>query len=64
MDYCVIRRGARLKGVIIDRYNDINPGMAIGFDQASDRARYTVSSGGVVVIAKGRDLPDDTRYQV
>jgi glucose-1-phosphate adenylyltransferase len=64
MDYTIIRRGARLKRVIIDRYNDIAPNSRIGFDAAADRARYTVSDGGVVVVPKGLDVPDVTRYQV
>ena len=64
MDYTVIRRGSRLKRVIVDRYNVIEPNSRIGFDAAADRARYTVSEGGVVVLAKGHDVPDVTRYQI
>ena len=64
MDYTVIRRGSRLKRVIVDRYNVIEPNTRIGFDAAADRARYTVSDGGVVVLAKGQDVPDVTRYQI
>lgn len=62
MDSVVIRRGARLKGVIVDRYNEIAAGMSIGFDAAADRARHHVSDGGIVVLAKGPDVPDKTRY--
>lgn len=64
MDYTVIRRGARLKRVIIDRFNDIAPHSRIGFDASADRARYTVSEGGVVVVPRGSDVPDVTRYQI
>ena len=64
MDYTVIRRGSRLKGVIVDRYNVVEANSRIGFDTAADRARYTVSDGGVVVLAKGQDVPDVTRYQI
>ncbi|MDD5389778.1 MAG: glucose-1-phosphate adenylyltransferase [Gallionellaceae bacterium] len=63
MDYTIIRRGARLKRVIVDRYNDIAANSRTGFDAADDRARYTVSEGGVVVVPKGLDVPDVTRYQ-
>lgn len=63
MDYSVIRRGTRLKRVIVDRYNEIAPHSHIGFDAAADRTRYTVSEGGVVVVAKGPVIPDVTRYQ-
>jgi glucose-1-phosphate adenylyltransferase len=64
MDYTVIRRGSRLKRVIVDRYNVVEPNARIGFDAAADRARYTVSNGGVVVLAKGLDVPDVTRYEI
>jgi len=62
MDYTVIRRGSRLKGVIIDRYNEIPPGTTIGHNPSADRARYHVSEGGVVVLGKGPVIPDITRY--
>ena len=64
MDYAVIRRGSRLKRVIVDRYNDIAPNSRIGFDAAADHARYAVSEGGVVVLPKGPDVPDVTRYRI
>jgi hypothetical protein len=37
MDYTVIRRGSRLKRVIVDRYNVVEPNSRIGFDAAADR---------------------------
>jgi glucose-1-phosphate adenylyltransferase len=63
MDYCVIRRGSRLKRAIIDRYNTIAPNSGIGIDLAADRKRYTVSEGGVVVLAKGSDVPNLINYK-
>ncbi len=57
MDYVRIGRGARLRRVIIDRHNDIAPGTTIGYESAADAARYYVTPGGVVVVAKG-----DPRY--
>lgn len=53
MDYGIIRRGARLRRVIIDRYNTIAPDSRIGFDPAADRARYHTTESGIVVIPKG-----------
>ena len=53
MDYVRIGKGARLRRVIVDRHNYIEPGARIGFDLAEDRKRYTVSPGGVVVIPLG-----------
>jgi glucose-1-phosphate adenylyltransferase len=64
MDHCVIRRGSRLKRVVVDRYNDIAPGTTIGFDPEADRARYTLSDSGVVILPKGPDVPDIRRYEI
>jgi glucose-1-phosphate adenylyltransferase len=64
MDYTVIRRGTRLKRVIVDRCNVIPANSRIGFDAAADRARYPVSEGGIVVVPKGPDVPDVTRYRI
>ena len=63
MDHSVIRRGSRLKRVIVDRYNTIAPNTQIGFDSAADRARYHVSEGGIVVLPKGSEVPDVSCYQ-
>lgn len=64
MDYAVIRKGTRLKRVIVDRYNEIAPLTSIGFDATGDRTRYHVSDGGVVVLPKGPDVPVVTRYWI
>jgi glucose-1-phosphate adenylyltransferase len=64
MDYTIIRRGTRLKRVIVDRCNEIAANSRIGFDAAADRARYTLSEGGVVVVPRGPDIPDVTRYRI
>lgn len=50
MDYVRTGRGAKLRRVIVDRQNYIQPGERIGFDRAADEKRYTVSPGGVVVV--------------
>jgi glucose-1-phosphate adenylyltransferase len=54
MDYVRVRKGARLRRVIIDRHNVIETGTNIGHDPQADAERYTVSSGGVVVVPLGR----------
>lgn len=54
MDYVRIGRGARLRRAIIDRHNLIGEGTCIGFDADTDRKRFTVSPGGVVVVPRGR----------
>jgi glucose-1-phosphate adenylyltransferase len=52
-----IGRHARVRRAIIDKGVHIPPGVEIGFDHAHDRARgFTVSEGGVVVIAKAEGI--------
>ncbi len=54
MDYVIIRRGARLRRAIIDRYNLIEAGCQIGYDRRADAARFTVSDSGIVIVPKGK----------
>ncbi len=54
MDNVRVKRGARLKRVIVDRYNTIPARAEIGFDSGQDRERYTVSESGIVVVPSGR----------
>lgn len=54
MDYVRIGRGARLRRVIVDRHNVIEPGDVIGYDAEADAKRFTVTEGGVTVIPGGR----------
>jgi glucose-1-phosphate adenylyltransferase len=49
----VVRRGAVVRGAILDKNVVIPEGALVGVDLAMDRARYTVSQGGVVVLGKG-----------
>ncbi len=45
--------GASLRNCIVDKYVQIPPGEQIGYDLEKDRARFTVSEKGVVVVPKG-----------
>ena len=63
MDYVIVRRGSRLRRVIVDRYNTIEPNTQIGFDRAADAQKYFVTPTGIVVLAKGAYTPEFTRYQ-
>lgn len=54
MDYVRICQGARLRRVIVDRHNVIEPRTKIGFDGAADRARYPMTSSGLVIVPRGR----------
>jgi len=53
LDHVDIGRHARVRRAIIDKGVQIPAGTSIGYDHDQDRARgFTVSEGGVVVIAK------------
>jgi glucose-1-phosphate adenylyltransferase len=59
LDECIVLRGAKvgkrckLKRVIVDKWNEVPDGTVIGYDPAADRKRFTVSSSGIVVVARG-----------
>lgn len=54
MDYVVVRRGAKLRRVIVDRYNVIEQNERIGFSLAQDRTRFHLAESGIVVIPAPR----------
>ncbi|MCX5782904.1 MAG: glucose-1-phosphate adenylyltransferase, partial [Elusimicrobia bacterium] len=56
MDGCEIRSGARLKKVIIDRYNTIAPKETIGYDSDQDAQRHYIDPSGIIVIPRGRTI--------
>jgi glucose-1-phosphate adenylyltransferase len=51
-----VGRHARIRRAIIDKGVSVPAGMAIGYDEAEDRRRFTVSEGGVVVVPKDMTL--------
>ena len=63
MDYCVLRRGTRVRRAIIDRYNVIEPGERIGYDAELDRARGHVTESGIVALAIARVRGDTNMYE-
>jgi glucose-1-phosphate adenylyltransferase len=52
LDSVEVGRDAVVRRAIVDKQVVIPPGARIGVDPERDRARFTVSSGGVVVIGK------------
>jgi glucose-1-phosphate adenylyltransferase len=48
-----VGRGAIVRGAILDKNVIVPDGGLVGVDLAGDRATYTVSPGGVVVLGKG-----------
>jgi glucose-1-phosphate adenylyltransferase len=53
MDWVEIGRGCKIRRAIIDKANVIPSGAQIGYDSEKDRARYTVSPNGIVVLSRG-----------
>ena len=63
MDYSVIRKGARVRRAIVDRYNTIDAGDRLGYDLDRDRGRgHHVSKSGIVVVGKAAFRADTRRY--
>ena len=62
MDYSVIRRGARIRRAIVDRYNTISEGDRLGYDLELDRRRHHVSDNGIVVVGKAPFRSDTRRH--
>ncbi|MGH3979025.1 MAG: glucose-1-phosphate adenylyltransferase [Pseudonocardiaceae bacterium] len=48
-----VGKGAVIRRAILDKNVVVPDGAAVGVDADADRARYTVSGGGVVVLGKG-----------
>jgi len=55
-----VGEGARLQNCIVEKGVSIPPGESIGFDQARDAERFTVSDRGIVVVARRDRLSGDT----
>jgi glucose-1-phosphate adenylyltransferase len=64
MDFVHIKRGARLRRVIVDRFNTISGNNRLGFDLDEDRNSYTVSPSGIVVVPSGRSRSSRRSYNL
>jgi glucose-1-phosphate adenylyltransferase len=53
MDHTTVGKGARLKRVVVDRFNIIPADSEIGVDPAMDRKRHHVDPSGIVVVPRG-----------
>ena len=56
LDGVKIGEGAQVRGVVIDKNVVVPPGVKLGHDLEHDREHYTVSEGGVVVLAKAQPV--------
>ena len=53
MDHTTVGKGARLRRVVVDRYNIIPADAEIGLDPAADRRKHHVDPSGLVVVPRG-----------
>jgi glucose-1-phosphate adenylyltransferase len=49
----VIGRNCKIRRAILDKWVEVPPGTEIGHDKERDRARFTVTESGIVVVPKG-----------
>lgn len=56
MDDVVIKKGANLRRVIVDKLNTIEEGEVIGFEPEKDRFRCHIDRSGIAVIPRGGRL--------
>lgn len=47
-----VGEGAHIRNAIVDKYVNISPGETIGYDLEKDRARFTVTEKGIVVVPR------------
>jgi len=56
MDEVVLKKGCKLKKVIVDKFNVIDAGEQIGFDPDKDRFRCHIDSSGIAIVPRGGKL--------
>jgi glucose-1-phosphate adenylyltransferase len=54
-----IGRSCRIRRAIIDRHVSLPEGTVIGYDQASDRSRYSVTDSGIVVVVRAESMLEE-----
>ncbi len=56
MDNVVLKKGSKLKRVIVDKLNVIGEGEEIGYDPKKDRFRCHIDTSGIAIIPRGGRL--------
>jgi glucose-1-phosphate adenylyltransferase len=65
VDSCIIfnhvnvGRSSRIRRAIIDRHVSLPEGTVIGYDTEADRARYSVTDNGVVVVVRPESMIEE-----
>jgi glucose-1-phosphate adenylyltransferase len=54
-----IGRHCRIRRAIIDRHVSLPEGTVIGYDEAADRSRYSISDNGVVVVVRPESMIEE-----
>jgi glucose-1-phosphate adenylyltransferase len=53
MDHSVLKKGASLRRVIVDKHNVVQENERIGFDTEGDRMRCHIDSSGIAILPRG-----------
>jgi glucose-1-phosphate adenylyltransferase len=61
MDQVVLKKGCKLKKVIVDKFNVINAGEEIGFDPDKDRFRCHIDASGIAIVPKSGKMTRNAR---
>jgi glucose-1-phosphate adenylyltransferase len=61
MDQVVLRKGCKLKKVVVDKFNVIDAGEEIGLDPDKDRFRCHIDSSGIAIVPKSGKLTKTAR---
>jgi glucose-1-phosphate adenylyltransferase len=59
MEGVEVGEGSVIRRAIIDKWVEVPPGIQIGVNPEHDRARFKISEGGIVVIGKNEEIPDN-----
>jgi glucose-1-phosphate adenylyltransferase len=56
MDHVILKKGCKLRRVIVDKWNVIDEGVEIGFEAEKDRFRCHIDSSGIAIVPRGGKL--------
>ncbi len=56
MDHVILKKGCKLKNVIVDKMNVIDEGVELGFDPAKDRFRCHIDMSGIAIVPRSGKL--------